>query len=282
VVTARQTQSSSSSSSSSLSSASKSSSNLNGNNRNHSVVYIWEEEIPPSTALESTTTTTKTLSQQQQQQRRRKLISTEKSQMLGSPLEALLGGRKSSHQWSSLPSDTPPHRLRTDRWHIHVQWRGVMKKRTRSNENGTSSSRNLAKQVLELEFSDNGYVRCWWPDHTTSSRGSDDNSNASSSTTNVTIGKWELASQGLTWNLPLLSNHHRKHHPMMLVFHGDLVLNPFGEQPKLIRGVILPDDDNKSTGSTKRWFRPVLGTFTGAGIGKDTADLSYSHRKSII
>ena len=104
---------------------------------------------------------------------------------------------------------------------------------------------------LVLEFSDNGYVRMV--------------SSADNATTTA-IGQWELASHGLTWNLPLPEQDG-------MVFHGDLLLNPFGEQPRIIRGVVIRE-------TPRLWFRPVVATFTAQGIGEDTADLSYRNRKS--
>ena len=61
-----------------------------------------------------------------------------------------------------------------------------------------------------------------------------------------------------------------------LVFTADVSLNPFGPQPKLLRGVIL-EEDVRTFGPFR--FRNVLGTFTGQGIGHDMVDLSYRGRK---
>ena len=174
-------------------------------------LLIWEEEFP----LESKTNSPLDKAP-------RKILSTEKSERPPSPLAP----SRATH-----PRHTP-HKLRTDRWELNLRWR--------------RGSNNTEKyQQMELEFSDNGYVR--WV--------SADNSTAA-------IGKWELASHGVTWNLP-----------DGMIFHGDLLLNPFGTQPRIIRGVVMRE-------TPRAWFRPVVATFTAKGIGEDTADLSYRNRKS--
>ena len=191
----------------------------------NSETWVWEEEIPLEVVVDEDTSTKIKIP-------RHKLWSTEK--------QAPLTLRSLMQQHSKDKATTvQPHKLRTNLWELKIQWRG-----------------KKLKETLQLEFSDNGYVRLLASSH-------DDNT-----TTTASIGKWELASHGVTWNLYM---------PESIVFYGDLLLNPFGTQPKMIRGVVLSDPSVSRT-----WFRPVLATFTGRGIGEDTADLSYRNRKSVI
>eukprot|EP00977_Amphora_coffeiformis_P012583 scaffold3136_cov161-Amphora_coffeaeformis.AAC.2 len=184
-----------------------------------SSVIIWEEEFPSESDQTSTSNNAVP---------RRKIWSADKEEPL-SPFAP------SSSSGQSVQAEVrQPHKLRTDRWQLHVQWRG---KRIR--------------ERLEFEFSENGFVRMISADNATAA-----------------IGQWELASHGLTWTLPMPDQDR-------VIFHGDLLLNPFGPQPKIIRGIVLRE--------TRRvWFRPVVATFTGDGTGEDTADLSYRNRKSTI
>jgi hypothetical protein len=66
-------------------------------------------------------------------------------------------------------------------------------------------------------------------------------------------------------------------------------LNHFNAQPKLMQGSIVrychvngqedPMMDDLFVQPRKRkWFRPVVGSFSGMGIGEDTADLAYTNR----
>ena len=187
------------------------------------VRLVWEEELPSSANIEEEASS--------EQHRRRQLVSTEKSTHHDLfPFSRRPESSTTSKSWQ------PPHKLRTNRWAMHVHWR-----------------ERRQKETIELEFSENGYVRWVSP----------------SSTTTVAIGHWELASHGLKWNLPVPNQDHR------LLFHGDLLLNPFGSQPRIIRGLVIRE-------TPRRWFRPVVATFAGEGIGEDTADLSYRNRKSSI
>ena len=51
---------------------------------------------------------------------------------------------------------------------------------------------------------------------------------------------------------------------------ADLILNPFGSCPRMVRGTIVKDSG--------KCFRPVVATFSGEGIGQDTVNLSYRER----
>mmetsp|Transcript_3067 Transcript_3067/g.4135 ORF Transcript_3067/g.4135 Transcript_3067/m.4135 type:complete len:217 (+) Transcript_3067:85-735(+) len=126
-----------------------------------------------------------------------------------------------------------PHQLRTDTWELKLKWKRTL-----------SRNQNIS---MQLEFAKNGFVR------------------EITNSTALTMGKWSSSMKGVSWNLVSETEN--------LLFHGDVMLNSFGSQPKLIRGVIL---DNSCAHA---WFRPVVGTFSGEGIGEDTADFSYSNRK---
>ena len=125
-----------------------------------------------------------------------------------------------------------------------------------------------------LEFADNGYVRLC-PQHENDSDTSDldanGNSNANADTdiatvtaTSTLIGTWKLDPSGLSWHLPLNDREH--------YFFADIHINPFGQYPKITRGIVIREHDKG------KWFRPVVATFVGTGVGADTADFSYRHR----
>jgi hypothetical protein len=140
----------------------------------------------------------------------------------------------------------------------------------------------------------------------------DDNTDVLDSSSLSSVGTWELSSTGLSWTLPLCcnarppednSNNKRKENEQnnainnnagCLSFHGDFHFNPFGRQPKVLRGVVLLINNDttappvgtanglassmKKVTTTASWFRPVVATFHAVGIGADTADLSYQDR----
>ena len=44
------------------------------------------------------------------------------------------------------------------------------------------------------------------------------------------------------------------------------------------RGDVIVVDADDTNDQKRKWFRPVVGTFTGVGVGEDTCDLSCSNR----
>ena len=103
----------------------------------------------------------------------------------------------------------------------------------------------------------------------------------------VGLGRWEVYPWGLWFNLRDADANHE------LSFFSQLLLNPFGPHSKLLQGTILlysrqanenplvdltEDEKWFFASPNRRWFRPVIGTFSARGIGKDTADLSYKQR----
>ena len=204
------------------------------------LVYTWEEELPDDAAKRRGTTDDDDDDKAMVLPRRRILSTAKEDSTFGSPL--LLSTDPSREQTTTAAA--PPHKLRTDRWEFKVHWTTRKKKR-----------QGKKYERLQVEFSENGYLRLL----------PSANANHSSA-----IGHWELASHGVTWSLVMPEDDDG----VRTAFHGDLLLNPFGPQPRMIRGVVL-------RGRLGGWFRPVVGRFTGEGIGEDTSDLSYRNRKSL-
>jgi hypothetical protein len=206
------------------------------------VKFIWKEEFPSE---DDDDTNDEKFRSPERKLPRRKILSTEPQEQPSSPYSLL---SPTSHRSSSPAADQqrqPPHKLRTSRWELRVDWRNG---RTR-------------QERLDLEFSDNGYVRLLTSESATDSNGIDGEA------TPMSIGNWDLAPHGLTWQIPMMDR-------QLFTFYGDLLLNPFGDQPKITRGLILRE-------TKSGWFRPVVATFTARGIGEDTADLSYRNRKRL-
>lgn len=216
------------------------------------IVDTWEEEVPDGAAKRGRGTTTADDVDDDDKATvlpRRSIVSTSKEDPTSSPFGLL----QSTNHPNNREQAPLPHKLRTDRWEFKVHWMTNKKKR-----------QGQTYERLQVEFSENGYLRL-----ISSSSASADPNHPSSSF--AAIGQWELALHGVTWSLVLPDD---KDDGVRTSFHGDLLLNPFGPQPRMIRGVVL-------RGRAGGWFRPVVGRFTGEGIGEDQADLSYRNRKSL-
>jgi hypothetical protein len=175
---------------------------------------------------------------------------------------------------------SPPHPLRTNLWELQCRWRG----------RALVQQYNSRFSTLVLDFDPTGYVRAKMGH-------SCDNGNANhtSDTAWKTLGTWQLGPSGVTCHLPLplqpaspsCSNAasaekeqatERACSRLTMDFHA----NPFGRQAKFTRGLVF------GAAPRKRWspswwpLRPVVATFTGRGIGTDTADLSYRQRQSSL
>mmetsp|Transcript_29381 Transcript_29381/g.61465 ORF Transcript_29381/g.61465 Transcript_29381/m.61465 type:complete len:204 (+) Transcript_29381:122-733(+) len=150
------------------------------------------------------------------------------------PRKWLSMSKRLSTPTSTQKMKEAPHKLRTDEWMVTINWNPFFKRR-----------KNHADS-MSLEFAANGFVR------------------EINNQTDLAIGKWSSSVNGVSWNLETEKTD--------LWFHAQLLLNPFGSQPKLIRGVILD--------KSRVWFRPVVGTFSAAGTGIDTTDFSYQRRRS--
>lgn len=159
------------------------------------------------------------------------------------------------------PVTEPPHPLRTDEWQLTLHWRQ------------RPHTRRTKKDRLFLEFAENGYVRTVVPSSESADRDDQkgpprvDQRSSSDADEPLVVGTWKLGAAGLSWKLQLDGDEQE------YLFVADLHPNPFGTQPKLTRGIVLQQ------GSASSWFRPIVGTFTGRGIGQDTADLSYRNRR---
>jgi hypothetical protein len=100
------------------------------------------------------------------------------------------------------------------------------------------------------------------------------------------IGTWKLTSNGLTVTIPIdiqrtgrtietTTIQQRQQHTMEMDYH----MNPFGKQPKLARGIVFLENETNTNFIMQLFnLRPIVATFTGKGIGKDTVDLSYQKR----
>ena len=132
-----------------------------------------------------------------------------------------------------------PHSMRTNEWKIEINM--SRKERNRL---------GIQNKTLLLDFSETGLVRVM-----------------KNETSTLSIGTWTLHPSGITWQFPVLVNEDSF---ITLQCHADLILNPFGSSPRMVRGTIVKD--------SRKWFRPVVATFSGEGIGLDTVDLSYRER----
>jgi hypothetical protein len=164
---------------------------------------------------------------------------------------------------TELESQPQPHPLRTDVWKLTVRWRQYPHPQ---HSYSKQNKKKAAKKEMLLEFADNGYVRLC-PQHEIDSDTSDLDANVDTdiaTATSTPIGTWKLDQSGLSWHLPLDDREH--------YFFADIHINPFGQYPKMTRGVVIREHDKG------KWFRPVVATFVGTGVGTDTADFSYRHR----
>lgn len=149
------------------------------------------------------------------------------------------------------------HPLRTDLYELNVSWMGFKER-----------FRKSYPKTIQIEFHPNGFCRL--NDGTSSSSISD-------------IGTWKVFPWGLWFNI--------HHDGFDYTFNAAVHLNPFGKHPKLMQGTIIKcrntighqDDDEQDEvfvkASKVKWFRPVVGKFSGIGIGTDSIDLSYANRR---
>jgi hypothetical protein len=204
-----------------------------------------------------------------------------------------------------------PHALRTDLWQVTMHWK---RKRVKDLFFSSVLPGKQQENMTKLQFSHNGYVRRVLQDENDNDNNDEKHHEQSRTAFNIlkgkdscdedndddlvlldsslsTVGTWELSSTGLSWTLPLLydsndDDDNKKENDeqvknAVLSFHGDFHFNPFGRQPKVLRGVVLLSNDDTPFGkkkTTTSWFRPVVATFHAVGIGQDTADLSYQDR----
>lgn len=205
-----------------------------------------------------------------------------------------------------------PHPLRMALWEIPIVWKGLARPPQQKRAKCcTSPIYNSSRFILEFDVC--GYVRIrpkctirkgvtttitattTHPSLGTDPRSDDDEEDEDPIMKPIdkqcidwiTVGKWkQLTSTRISFTIPFpmfnstttkenMDSWYSIHH-----FEADLHTNPFRPYPKMTRGVIVRHDpDNNCSKNTKQWFRPVVGTFSGIGIGQDTMDLSYKGRK---
>lgn len=181
------------------------------------------------------------------------------------------GSYDPSYRRRRLVVKDPPHKLRMEQWNITFSWRERRRER---------------ESLLKFEFHPNGFVRCRHPKKVAKKTATSATPpsvtlkdrlltliplrNKSVSDEEFVLGSWKLAPSGVTWKMNLdESTYH---------FHADLHLNPFGKYPKMFRGMVIRDRRHGGL-LPRRFLRPLVATFWGAGAGKDTADFSYTNRK---
>jgi len=134
---------------------------------------------------------------------------------------------------------TTPHSMRTNEWQLDLH----MSRRERTRL-------GIHNKTMLLDFSETGHVRVM-----------------NNNTFTLAIGTWKLHPSGITWQFPIRQE---ESSPVTLQCHADLIINPFGSRPRMVRGTIVKN--------SRKWFRPVVATFSAEGIGQDTADMSYRER----
>ena len=161
------------------------------------------------------------------------------------------------------------HPLRTDTFEVYLKppwfeyilpkslfWKGVKKKR-------------MKQRVL---FHKDGFVKLLHSEHGLNSTKS--------------IGIWRLDTNGLLWfTFPYSTCNGNEDgdgskviKTCTLQYSTAMHLNPFGDYPKLIRGIVTRDLHFV----TKRrivCIRPIIATFYAKGIGDDTMDRTYNKRE---
>ncbi|KAL9186628.1 hypothetical protein ACHAXT_005866 [Thalassiosira profunda] len=176
------------------------------------------------------------------------------------------------------------HPLRTDEWELDVRLSRLYPQEEgdlfpESFDSGTGQisppiRRGGHRKRQVMQFARNGYVKVL----------EDDKRDAASSRSKPKVGKWRIGHSGVAFDIPVQVNVRRrkddkdKMHPRVTVlhYHADIHLNKFGERPRMFRGVITRD--RHSSFLPPNFLRPVIGTFSAEGIGRDTADTSYQDR----
>ena len=294
-------------------------------------------------------------------------------------------------------AEEQPHPMRMDTYEIQIKWssrhlKRLEKQRQSRRRRRTLLSRPKPKRIqkfsklMSIEFHPNGYCRSksiLVEDEKGNRRRTGGNKLVSSigigggkghslstpakkdhgenkKTVIFGIGKWVVFPWGLMFNINDChgGNDSGSHNPTGYWFYCDLHLNPFGDYPKLMQGVVLKEEDDKELSSfeelpsfnkltvgiddgdidssasisynrkadstnlveneyegdeynnflidhqleqlmnmwntkndmqkvkswkkrragAKKWFRPVVATFSGIGVSEDTADFSYKDR----
>jgi len=131
------------------------------------------------------------------------------------------------------------HPLRTKDWHLRL----------------TSGMRWFGTDSINLQFADNGFVKL--------------GSRSSPKIHESSIGTWKLLPTGIRWELAVKTNDNRI---TTLRCYADIILNPFGAKPHMIRGIIVRDRYTDSI-LPRYLFRPVVATFASEGIILEERDM---------
>jgi hypothetical protein len=142
---------------------------------------------------------------------------------------------------SATTSRPEPHSMRTNEWQVKLSM--SRKERHRL---------GIHNKTIFLDFSETGHVRVM-------------NTNTSAT---LAIGTWKLLPSGIMWKFPIQQTDSSA--ITTIQCHADLILNPFGSRPRMVRGTMVKN--------CRKWFRPVVATFSAEGVGQDTADVSYRDR----
>ncbi|KAL3822984.1 hypothetical protein ACHAXA_008124 [Cyclostephanos tholiformis] len=142
----------------------------------------------------------------------------------------------------------------------------------------TVNGKYRKRQVMQ--FARNGYVRVIYDDG-----GGKDGGRVvvgGGGRSKPRVGKWRIGHSGVAFDIPvhLMPNGDdgamSRRRMTVLHYHAEIHLNKFGERPRMFRGVITRD--RHSSFLPPNFLRPVIGTFSAEGIGRDTSDTSYKER----
>ena len=225
---------------------------------------LTQNELDPD--LQSTSLSTSTPRQKQKQnrkrrQRQRKLFWDGRYDEEGT-------WKPDYHKQQSTTTTITTHPLRTDLWNLNIRWKGKEEKRLLHN--------NWLADTLQVEFHTNGYCVT---KHAHNQKA-------------IGVGVWKIFPWGVRFTLQDFSNGDESGYEY--TFTAGWHPNPFGKQPKMMQGSIVrslqgapgagafvndsEQDEPFLKKPPRNWFRSVVGTFSGGGIGKDMADFSYKNR----
>lgn len=221
----------------------------------------------------------------------------------------------SSSSNSNIPPN--PHPLRTNLWEIQCRWRRGSQSsplltavgmhtdddddsaapQKKKQQNRRRRNRRWRTTPFLLDFDPTGYVRLQPIVAGSAAEPVNSNTGGGDSTTPdnwiPTTGTWRLDPSGVICRIPVPTTGNEDRGVVESLFTMDYHVNPFGRHPKFTRGVLFRDTSTHTgvpysspppTTTISSWWRscwprPVLATFTGRGIGVDTADLSYRNRQ---
>mmetsp|Transcript_6667 Transcript_6667/g.12849 ORF Transcript_6667/g.12849 Transcript_6667/m.12849 type:complete len:435 (+) Transcript_6667:57-1361(+) len=201
---------------------------------------------------------------------------------------------------SQLSDYDEEHPLRTDEWELNIQLSRLYSKKEgdwftecfidRASINNNHGDNRPQVKVIKrsqrsgynkrqvMQFATNGYVKVL--------EDGDISSTPPRKRSKTKVGKWRLGHSGVSFDIPVQivnddsqnvkNGQNTEPNLTVLHYHADIHLNKFGERPRMFRGVITRD--RHSSFLPPNFLRPVIGTFSAEGIGRDTADTSYKDR----